>query len=77
MRILFPLIFSAVFILLIGGIQVLLLRFLNKAWWDRKIIRRAAIFLPLFGVMMVVVWGFGEYYARDWLTYTRVRSWRR
>ena len=55
--------------MLIGGIQVLLLRFLNKTWWDRKIIRRAAIFLPLFGVMMVVVWGFGEYYARDWLTY--------
>jgi predicted MPP superfamily phosphohydrolase len=69
MRILFPLIFSAVFILLIGGIQLLLLRFLTRAWWDRKIIRWAAVFLPLFGVMMVIVWGFGEYYTRDWLTY--------
>ena len=69
MRILFPLIFSAVFILFIGGIQILLLRFLNKTWWHRKVIRRAAMFLPLFGVMMVAVWGFGEYYARDWLAY--------
>ncbi|MDF1544879.1 MAG: metallophosphoesterase [bacterium] len=69
MRSLFPLIFGVVAILVIGLLELLLLRFLNRAWWQKKLIRRAAWSLPLFGVVMVVTWFVGEYYAMDLVAY--------
>jgi len=69
MRILFPLIFAVVFILLLGLIEILLLRFLNKPWWEKRFIKWLAIFLPVSGVVMILAWGLGEYYAKNWLLY--------
>ncbi len=69
MRSLFPLIASIIAILLIGLLELLLLRFLNRSWWRKKLIRRAAWGLPLFGVTMVAVWFAGEYYALDLVAY--------
>lgn len=69
MRLYFPLIFSVVLILIFGTLEILLLRFLNRDWWQRRWIRRAAWGLPLFGIVGVVVWGIGEYIASDWLAY--------
>jgi len=69
MRIFLPLIFAVVFILVFGLIEVLLLRFLNRVWWQNRYIRTAGWSLPLFGTVMVLLWGFGEYYLQNWLAY--------
>jgi len=69
MRSLFPLIFALIVTIVIGLIEIALLRFLNKRWWQKKIIRRSAIYLPIFGIVMILSWGAGEYYTLNWLSY--------
>jgi predicted MPP superfamily phosphohydrolase len=69
MRMFFPLIFAASMIFLLGLFEVVLLRFLNRDWWQIRYIRLAAWGLPIFGTAMVMVWGVGEYNAKDWLAY--------
>jgi len=65
----YPLIFAIVFILLVGIIEIALLRLLNKVWWKRPLIRKSAIALPLVGSLMVLAWGLGEYHTISWLAY--------
>ena len=69
MREFYPIIFATIAILLVGLIEILLLAALNRPWWRKKAIRRASWMLPLFGVIMVVLWGIGEYNAKNWLAY--------
>jgi len=68
MRSFYPLIFAIVFILSVGIVEILLLFLLNKVWWKKKLIRRAAIGLPIFGSIMVLLWGLGEYHTISWLS---------
>lgn len=67
MREFFPLIFSLVAIAVVGLIQVLLLALANRPWWARRWIRRASWGLPLFGILMVFLWGWGQFYGLPWL----------
>lgn len=67
MRSFYPLIFAIVFILFVGVVEIALLRILNQVWWNRPNIRRPAIALPVFGSLMVLCWGLGEYYTISWL----------
>lgn len=69
MRNLFPIIAATIVILLFGAVQVILLRLLNHEWWQTKWIRRSALLLPVFGVVMVAMWTLGEYRKLDWLVY--------
>ncbi len=69
MRIFFPLIFATVFILFFGFLQVLLLRALNKPWWRNKIVRRLSWSLPAVGTIMVIGWGIGEYYTKNYIAF--------
>ncbi len=69
MRNLFPIIFATIVILLFGAVYVALLRLLNYEWWQTRWIRRSALLLPVFGVVMVGLWALGEYRAIDWLVY--------
>jgi len=69
MRIFLPLIFAVVVLFLFGLIEVVLLRFLNRVWWNNRYIRTASWGLPLFGTAMVLAWGLGEYYTQDWLAF--------
>jgi len=67
MRIFFPIVFAAVFILFLGMMEVILLRLLNREWWDNRKIRRLAWGLPLAGVVTLLIWAAGEYYILPWL----------
>ncbi|MDH3889638.1 MAG: metallophosphoesterase [candidate division Zixibacteria bacterium] len=67
MREFFPLIFSLIAIGVIGLIEILLLALANRPWWSRPWVRRVSWGLPLFGILMVLVWGLGQYYAVTWL----------
>ena len=67
MREFFPLIFSLVAIGVVGLIEVLLLALANRPWWARRWIRRASWGLPLFGIVMVFLWGLGQFYGLPWL----------
>ncbi len=69
MRALFPLVFGVSVILLLGLVELLLLRYFNPSWWRTRLVRRAAWGLPVFGVAMVLLWGVGEYYVQGWLSY--------
>ncbi|HUV29761.1 MAG TPA: metallophosphoesterase [Acidobacteriota bacterium] len=59
--------FVSLFILVLGLIEVLLLRVLNKVWWKKKVVRRLALSLPLVGVAGFVVFAAGEFYRIPWL----------
>ncbi len=67
MREFFPLVFSLIAIGLIGLIEILLLALANRPWWSRRWVRRISWGLPTFGILMVLVWGLGQYYAVTWL----------
>lgn len=67
-RIFFFIIFVSVFILIFGLIQLLLLRQLNRVWWKKNWIRRAAYALPIIGVVSVVLLGLAEYHRIGWLS---------
>ena len=69
MRILLPVIFVAVVILILGLVTGSLLWFLNRSWWRHKLVRRVAIGLPLSGTMTIILWGIGEYTGQKWLAF--------
>ncbi len=62
MRNFFPIIFGAAVILIFGLLEVALVRVLNKPWWHKQWIRRAAWGLPVAGMAAVILWGIGEYH---------------
>ncbi len=64
----FPIIFGSIVILVFGGIQALLLRLLNKVWWQSRRIRLLCLGLPVVGVLLVLLWGIAEYNNIGWLT---------
>ncbi len=68
MRNFIPLLFATIVMLFFGGIELLLLRFLNKSWWEKTAVRRTAYLLPLLGTLSVLLWGLSEYYQINWLT---------
>ncbi len=67
MREFLPLIASLVAIAFVGLIEILLLALANRPWWARRWIRRSSWGLPLFGIVMVFLWGLGQFYGLPWL----------
>ncbi len=68
MREFFPLIFSAIGIAILGLVEIGLMYLLNRPWWHRRWMRNASWMLPLFGILMVGLWGIGIVNSQDWLT---------
>jgi len=64
---LFPLVFSLIAIAVLGLVEILLLALANRPWWKKQWVRRLSWGLPLFGIVMVFVWGLGQFYAVHWL----------
>jgi len=60
-KIFFFIIFVSIVILIFGVIQLLLLRKLNRVWWEKKWIRRSAWSLPIIGVVSMILVGVGTY----------------
>ncbi len=69
-RVFFFVIFVAAVITFLGVAQLLLLRHLNRVWWEKRWIRRLAWSLPMVGVIFFVIAVAGEYYRISWLAYT-------
>jgi len=66
-RIFFFIIFVSAVILLLGLIQLLLLRQLIRPWWQKRWIRLSAYLLPVAGVAAVIALGLAEYNRIGWL----------
>ncbi|MBU0982807.1 MAG: metallophosphoesterase [candidate division Zixibacteria bacterium] len=66
-RVFFFIIFISAVIIVFGLAEILLLRLLNRPWWERRWVRRAAWALPASGLFFFLLFGFGEYYKIDWL----------
>ena len=50
LQLFFYILFVSIVILVFGLAQILLLRQLNRVWWDKKWVRRSAYTLPLIGI---------------------------
>jgi predicted MPP superfamily phosphohydrolase len=67
-RIFFFIIFVSVLILIFGVIQLVLLRQLNRVWWEKRWIRRSAWSLPIVGVVSMILVGVAQYHQLGWLS---------
>jgi predicted MPP superfamily phosphohydrolase len=63
----YPLIVGVIVILIFGFLDILFLRHLNRVWWRHGKVRLLGYSLPLVGVIMVTLWGIGDFLAKDWL----------
>lgn len=67
MRVFYPIFFAVISMTVIGLIEILLIRVLNKDWWQYKPIKSASILLPLTGIVFVVLWFLGMANEIVWL----------
>ncbi len=70
MRVFYPIFFAVLSMVVIGLIEVLLIRVLNKEWWQYKPIKLGSILLPVVGIISVILWFWGMAYETDWLAQT-------
>lgn len=68
LQLFFFILFVSAVILVFGLAQILLLRQLNRVWWDKKWIRRSAYTLPLVGIVGIILLGMAEYNRVSWLS---------
>lgn len=67
-RVFFFIIFVSAMILVLGLAELLLLRWLNRVWWNKKWLRRAAWSLPILGILFFLLFILGEYSQVKWLS---------
>jgi len=65
---LYPLIFSLVFMAILGIVAGLFLRVLNRPWWQHKWVRLIAYLIPVFGGICIVLWAAGVELANSLLS---------
>lgn len=70
MRVFYPIFFAVLLMSVIGLIEVLLIRILNKEWWQYKPIKFGSILLPLTGIISVILWFLGMGNQIEWLAQT-------
>jgi len=68
LQLFFYILFVSTVILIFGLVQILLLRQLNRVWWNKKWVRRSAYTLPVLGILAIVLLGVGEYNRLSWLS---------
>ncbi len=68
LRLLGPFIVSVLIIIILSLINILLLKYLNKIWWQRKLIRKIAWLLPVAGVIAASIWGTSYITKTIWLS---------
>lgn len=69
MHSLFPVISSAILVVLLGLVNLLLMWRANRIWWNNPAIRRWSMLLPLLGLVFVAIWGFAEWNQLRWLAF--------
>ncbi len=70
MRVFYPIFFAVLSMVVIGLIEILLIRVLNKEWWQYKPIKLGAILLPVVGIISVIFWFWGMANETEWLAQT-------
>jgi len=58
---------GSMIILILGLIEIALIRFLRRDWWHRRWIKRAAIGLPIAGVVCIILWSVGTVRDIRWV----------
>ena len=56
---LFPVIFGAVFLSILGLAVWLFFRILNRPWWEHRWVRRVALLIPIAGLGSIFLWALG------------------
>ncbi|MEW5924351.1 MAG: metallophosphoesterase [Candidatus Zixiibacteriota bacterium] len=65
-----PFVFGMLILVILTVVNILMLRFLNKAWWQKKIIRLAVMLLPVVGFIGSAIWWAGYQYKIIWMSKT-------
>jgi len=63
----YPIIFASVVVLIIGLIEIALIRFLHREWWGRCWIKWSALGLPVIGVGCIILWSIGTVKDIRWI----------
>jgi len=61
MRVIAPFIFGLCILTFLGLLVILLLKYLNKDWWEYRIVRKIAKTVPIIGIGAVALWLLGYY----------------
>ena len=56
---LFPIIMGFIFMGIVSVIAGLLLKVLNRGWWEIRWVRMVYYFIPIFGGICILVWVLG------------------
>ncbi len=70
MRVFYPIFFAVLSMVVIGLIEILLIRVLNKEWWRYKPIKYGSIMLPIAGIISDILWFLGMAHEIEWLAQT-------
>ncbi|PKK83998.1 MAG: hypothetical protein CVT49_06110 [candidate division Zixibacteria bacterium HGW-Zixibacteria-1] len=63
-----PFIFGILILLILTIVNILMLKYLNKAWWQKKFIRITVVLLPVIGLIGSIVWGMGYQAKSIWMS---------
>lgn len=63
-----PFIFGILILLILTIVSILMLKYLNKTWWQKKFIRIAVVLLPVIGLIGSIVWGMGYQAKSIWMS---------
>ncbi len=62
----FSQIFSAIILLILGGVNALLIWTLHRQWWKIRGVRRAVWQVPAAGVLLAALWAFSRMLGIEW-----------
>ena len=67
MSVYYPIIFASFVVLILGLVEIALIRFLHRDWWRRRWIKWSAIGLPVVGVGCIILWSVGTMHGFRWV----------
>nr|MBN2277610.1 metallophosphoesterase [candidate division Zixibacteria bacterium] len=72
MRLFWLSLFSISVLAFFAIVDLIILKYLNKSWWNNRLIRRAIIIMPFWGIIGVAIWSGGR--LTDLLLWTGIGS---
>ncbi|MCP4568019.1 MAG: metallophosphoesterase [FCB group bacterium] len=66
---LYPVFFAAIMFLVLSGLVILYLKYLNRRWWNMRVVKRSSYILPLGGLVFISIWVAGVFSYKKTIMY--------